>query len=164
MEVRMPYLVSSDLHGSTVFHRLARILPIVLLLSAACGHDAFGPASVRDIDRAEARWNAAHLTNYHFELHESCVWTCLGTWTVVTVHGGQVTSVVNEDTGEVLPISRGRTIAEIFVMLRGMAGASNSALEAQFSSSRGFPVRWDNNSRIPDTGYGGEARGLTPEP
>jgi hypothetical protein len=149
-------------------HRVATALT-ALLVVAACGDDGVSPFQQRQVDRAQATWDAQRLTYYTVEARMSCF--CpppLGQWHELTVANDSIIALRRLEPGPGEPVANPEwfaTVDEVFRRVRSWNGSMRgNRYEATFDEVTGLPltVNLITSPNIADGGVGYYFRALKP--
>jgi len=145
---------------------LAALLVLVL---SGCGSQLLGPGEQRELEAAQARWEAAALPSYAFDYRRICFCVDGGRLVRITVQAGEVSSVTAADTqGPLADPSAGSwpTVAQLFTRLEGHAeGGSRDGwtLDVEYDATLGYPteIKLVAPENIADGGSTERVTGLT---
>ena len=146
--------------------RILVALTIGLLVSTGCG-GPLSPSDRSELQKAEARWEAAGLTNYTVESRIRCF--CpghLAVWTRLSIRENAVT-----DTQPVEPLPPGaiatvfgwRTVSELFDAIESLSRSDHTkTLTVQYDPVLGYPqqILLTCHSNVTDCGVTYEMRSL----
>jgi hypothetical protein len=132
------------------------VAPLILAAwSGSCDGNPLG-TQLDHLAQAEARWQAAGLTSYDFDLQVSCFCVAaeLGPVTI-SVRNGQVLSVVRADSGttvDSLYFQQYLTIDRMFATTRGFIDGKPAAFQASYDSNLGYPtlIALDGKANVAD--------------
>ncbi len=142
---------------------------VSLLAVLACGDDGVSPFQMRQLDRAQATWNAQRLTYYTVEARIACFCAVeVGWWHELTVANDSVIAVrrVEPGQGETVPNPQWfATVDEVFRRVRAWNGhMRGNRFEAEFDAVTGLPLEVNliTSPDIADGGAGYYFRALKP--
>jgi hypothetical protein len=118
----------------------AFVVGFASLLTIACDRSPLEVAK-DDLAVAEARWTAAALRNYDFQIRRSCFCGSVPL-IAVTVRNGVPTSAIDVDTG--MPIDTAQfsdflTVDRVFALLREYTDREPATFNATYDAQLGFP-------------------------
>jgi hypothetical protein len=138
---------------------LVALLPAALAaLVAGCGSSATGPAQwASDLNAAEAKWQAAALQNYTYEIQRNCNCVVNQIRPVrITVRNGVLNRIVYSDTtGGFADTTQWRqfmTMDRYFATIHDMINSNPAHFTGQYTPSLGFPsyIAVDPNGSVLD--------------
>jgi phosphopantetheinyl transferase len=163
----LPVDVSLSHDGSWLAHAVVRTGATVLALLAGVVGCSDGTGPDRELERAEARWNAQGMERYTYVFDQSCF--CGFTGPVqLTVHDGDVVAAVSlpdsSDPDTPQDPTWFPTIAELFDRLRSAARADAVVFLVTYDADLGFPATAsvDVSRQIADEEYAFEVRDVLP--
>lgn len=140
---------------------------LAAFLIAACSSSLLD--ETRDeLDQARARWSAAALADYDFDLQHNCFCADLATRPVtISVRGGAFASMIYSDSGTVADTALFRdylTVDRLFALLQRTLDAKPASFTAAYHEQLGYPalVQVDPVSSIVDDEFSVRINGLRP--
>jgi hypothetical protein len=150
-----------------------RSLAAVLLVFACSSDNLLSPQELRELGRAESRWNARAFPDYSYEIQQLCF--CppeLNQWTRVSVRGGQVVAAVAVEPDAQFPpttITYWQPIDSLFARLRQTASDHASSgvyadVIVTFDATLGYPtyIEWKERPNVADAGAIYHVRNVLP--
>lgn len=125
-----------------------------------------GPANIRDLVAARARWNLQGAANYTMRGSTNCFCMYGGQVVDIAVSNGVVTGVTLVATNTALPSGMAggfKSVEQLFDVIDEAIREGAQRIEVEYDPRRGYPTRlWiDRSERIADEEYGVNITALT---
>jgi hypothetical protein len=147
--------------------RAAIWIPILLLLSSACGDDAVTPPELTRLSQARARWALQGFDSYEITQRRNCFCMLGGRPVRLVVLRDSLVGGTNLEDSTALTeeqLSWYCTIDQLFDFIGTFDPAAVARYEAEFDSTHGFPAHFyvDRDTHIADEEIGYDCFDLHP--
>lgn len=147
---------------------MRKALLVMSLFALSACNSVLGPGESGELRRAEAKWEAANIDDYNYEMRESCF--CppeANQWAVVEVRNGQIVGGHYLD-GKPIPANElvyRRTVEQLFEFAKSRDSWIDD-IDFEFDSEFGYPteVAISAKANIADAGVVYSARNLVKVP
>jgi len=129
---------------------------LIAFVEASCVPEPLSPPPrlhQADLSAAVARWRAADIKDYTFEIELVCFCPPIGPYRV-TVEEGEVVSLVWADSGTAVDTSVGRafyTVDSIFGFIQQELDQRPDTVRAEYDQQLGFPILFYRDYRPVDS-------------